>query len=304
MHPKHLSIKDFDYVLPDEKIAAFPLNERDNSKLLIYKKGIITEDIYKNIAGHLPENSFVVFNNSKVIKARILFKKDTGGVVEIFLLEPYGEINDYAIIFNKKSSAKWKCMIGGAGKWKEKCLEKTILINNTEISVKVTLIEKLKDAYVTEISWNSDEHSFADILSYAGATPLPPYIKRDAAESDAKAYQTIYAKKEGSVAAPTAGLHFTQHIFSSLIKKNIVKDFVTLHVSAGTFKPVKSATMENHEMHEEWIDVSIDFIERLIKNVSNKIFCVGTTSVRTVESLYWMGIKQVETKISISTNWK
>ncbi|MDP4283843.1 MAG: S-adenosylmethionine:tRNA ribosyltransferase-isomerase [Bacteroidota bacterium] len=291
MHPKDLSINKFDYSLPEEKIAIYPLEKRDESKLLIFKNEKITEDIYKNIAAHLPKKSFLVFNDTRVIKARILFQKITGSVIEIFCLEPHEKINDYAVILQKKNSVRWKCMIGGAGKWKQKYLEKKFTINNDEVTLKAELVEKLSDAYVAELSWNPGEYSFAEIIEHAGKMPLPPYIKREAGESDAERYQTIYSKYEGSVAAPTAGLHFTEKIFSSLKEKNIDTGFVTLHVGAGTFKPVKSERMEGHEMHAEWIDVSTDFIEQLIQNISNGIFCVGTTSVRTIESLYWMGVK-------------
>ena len=291
MHPKNLSISDFDYSLPEEKIAVYPLPERDQSKLLIYKNGDISEDIYRNIADYLPENSFLVFNDTKVIKARILFQKKTGAVIEIFCLEPHEKINDYAIILAQKNSVRWKCMIGGAGKWKEKYLEKEIQIEEEKIILKAGLVEKLNDAYVVELSWNPGNFSFAEIIDHAGETPLPPYIKRKTEESDSETYQTIYSVHEGSVAAPTAGLHFTKEIFSSLKKKNIDTGFVTLHVGAGTFKPVKSANMEGHEMHAEWIDVTSKFIEQLIQNISHGVFCVGTTSVRTLESLYWMGLK-------------
>lgn len=291
MHPKNLSIEDFDYDLPEEKIAVYPLSQRDRSKLLIYKNGLISEDIYRNITDHLPEKSFLVFNDTKVIKARILFEKTTGAVIEIFCLEPHEKINDYAVVLQQKNSTKWKCMIGGAGKWKEKFLEKKFSISEKEITLKASLVEKLSDAYVVELSWQPGNYSFAEIIEHAGQTPLPPYIKRKAEESDAQKYQTIYSHYEGSVAAPTAGLHFTKEIFSSLSKKNIDIGFVTLHVGAGTFKPVKSENMEGHEMHAEWIDVSAKFIIQLIKNISSDIFCVGTTSVRTIESLYWMGLK-------------
>ncbi|HSN09204.1 MAG TPA: S-adenosylmethionine:tRNA ribosyltransferase-isomerase [Hanamia sp.] len=291
MHPKNLSINDFEYELPEEKIAVYPLPERDQSKLLIYKNGHISEDIYRNIADHLPEKSFLVFNDTKVIKARILFQKATGAIIEIFCLEPYEKINDYAVVLQQKKSTRWKCMIGGAGKWKEKFLEKTLIINGEEIILKGALVEKLSDAYVVELTWNPGHFSFAEIIDHAGETPLPPYIKRKAEESDAERYQSIYSHYEGSVAAPTAGLHFTERIFSSFKEKNIQKGFVTLHVGAGTFKPVKSESMEGHEMHAEWIDVSTKFIEQLIENISHPVFCVGTTSVRTIESLYWMGLK-------------
>lgn len=293
MHPKDLSINDFDYILPEDKIAIYPLQKRDQSKLLIYKNGNISEYIYRNIANHLPENSFLVFNDTKVIKARILFQKRTGGTIEIFCLEPHEKINDYTVVLSQKNSTRWKCMIGGAGKWKEKFLEKEFPINSEQIMLKACLVEKLTDAYVIELSWHPGNYSFAEIIEHAGETPLPPYIKRKAEESDAERYQSIYSHFEGSVAAPTAGLHFTEEIFSSLRKKHIDTGFVTLHVGAGTFKPVKSAKMEGHEMHAEWIDVSTKFIEQLLKNISRRIFCVGTTSVRTIESLYRMGLKTV-----------
>ncbi len=291
MHPKSLSINDFNYILPEEKIAAYPLEKRDESKLLIYTNEKISGDVYKNIADYLPKKSFLVFNDTKVIKARLLFQKPSGAVIEIFCLEPYEAINDYAVVLQKKEKIKWKCMIGGASKWKEKFLEKHIVIDGKEIKLQASLTEKLSDAYIVELSWNPGEYSFAEILEHAGDTPLPPYIKRKAEETDAARYQTIYSKFEGSVAAPTAGLHFTPGIFSSLKEKNIETGFVTLHVGAGTFKPVKSATMEDHTMHAEWIDVSVHFIELLLNNIESEIICVGTTSVRTLESLYWMGLK-------------
>jgi len=291
MHPKNLSISNFDYSLPEEKIAVYPLEKRDESKLLVFQNGTISEDIYRNIADHLPEKSFLVFNDTKVIKARILFQKKSGAVIEIFCLEPYEKINDYAVVLCQKDCVRWKCMIGGAGKWKEKYLEKEIKIGEEKVILKAALVEKLTDAYVVELSWNPGKYSFAEVIDHAGQTPLPPYIKRKAQESDATTYQTIYSVHEGSVAAPTAGLHFTKEIFSSLKEKNIDTGFVTLHVGAGTFKPVKSANMEGHEMHAEWIEVTTDFIKNLIQNLSHGVFCVGTTSVRTVESLYWMGFK-------------
>jgi S-adenosylmethionine:tRNA ribosyltransferase-isomerase len=302
MHPKNLSINDFDYFLPQEKIASFPPEERDQSKLLIYKKGTITQDIYLQLANHLPANSLLVFNDTRVIKARLLFTKPSGAVIEIFCLEPHEAINDYAIVLKKKKSIRWKCMIGGAGKWKEKYLSKTLMIHGDSVTLTAELVERLSDAYVTELSWIPADYSFAEILEHAGETPLPPYIKRKAIESDVDRYQTIYSNHEGSVAAPTAGLHFTKKIFSSLNEKNIDTGFVTLHVGAGTFKPVKSDTMKGHEMHGEWIDVSDEFIEQLKQNISNGVFCVGTTSVRTIESLYWMGIKTMQQPMAAIEN--
>ncbi|MEP6584990.1 MAG: S-adenosylmethionine:tRNA ribosyltransferase-isomerase [Ginsengibacter sp.] len=291
MHPKELSIDHYNYDLPNEKIAIYPLEKRDESKLLIYQNENIKEDVYKNITDHLPEKSFLIFNDTKVIKARLLFQKPSGAVIEIFCLEPYEEINDYAVVLQKKEKTKWKCMIGGASKWKKKFLEKNIVINHQKIKLQASLAEKLSDAYIIELNWNPGHYSFAEVMEHAGDTPLPPYIKRKVEETDANRYQTIYSKYEGSVAAPTAGLHFTPEIFSSLKEKNIEIGFVTLHVGAGTFKPVKAATMQDHIMHAEWIDVSAKFIEQLIDKIGNEIICIGTTSVRTIESLYWMGVK-------------
>jgi len=290
MHPKDISILDYTYSLPDEKIAAFPLQQRDASKLLIYKNGKIQQDIYKNIADHLPEKSLLVFNNTKVIPARILFQKFTGSIIEIFCLEPS---NEYNVAMQQKGSSKWKCLIGGVSKWKEEFLNKKIIIAATEVALKAKIVEKLSEAYIVEFSWEPAELSFAEIIQYAGETPLPPYIKRKADDADKERYQTIYAAYDGSVAAPTAGLHFTETVFSSFIKKEITKAYVTLHVGAGTFKPVKALQMEGHEMHTEWIEVNIGTIEQLINNLSDTIVATGTTSLRTIESLYWMGVKTI-----------
>ena len=291
MHPKHLSINDFTYHLPGKKIALHPLEKRDQSKLLIYTEEKIKEDIYKNIAQYLPENSLLIFNNTKVIPARILFKKETGGTIEIFCLAPFEENTEYTSVMSKNTSVKWKCMIGGASKWKEGGLTKKIKIKNEEVELTATLKQKLADAYVTEFSWQPSHYSFSEIIEQAGEVPLPPYIKRDVEENDKERYQTIYAEHKGSVAAPTAGLHFTQEIFSSLKNKNIKTDFVILHVGAGTFKPVTSETMQLHEMHAEWIDVFVSTIENILNNLKENIIATGTTSLRTIESLYWMGIK-------------
>lgn len=290
MDPRNISIEDYSYILPESKIANYPLPERDQSKLLIWNKGEIKEDIYKNITDHLPEKSLLIFNNTKVIQARILFKKSTGGVIEIFCLEPYEQNNEYNSVMNKKEFVHWKCLIGGASKWKSGPLEKSFIINNKEVNLKAELTKKLPEAYITKLSWKPDEYSFGEIIEHAGEMPLPPYIKRKAIEEDRKSYQTIYAEQDGSVAAPTAGLHFTPGIFSSFKNKNILTDFITLHVGAGTFKPVKSKVMLSHEMHAEWIDVSMSVIKNILKN-KEKIIAVGTTSLRTIESLYWMGLK-------------
>ncbi|MBC7424435.1 MAG: S-adenosylmethionine:tRNA ribosyltransferase-isomerase, partial [Ferruginibacter sp.] len=293
MHPKNISISDYTYILPDEKIAAFPLADRDSSKLLVYKDNDIQQSVYKNIAQFLPEKSLLVFNDTKVIQARVLFQKPTGGIIEIFCLEPYELVNEYSTIMGKKERVRWKCMIGGAGKWKEGFLEKTAIHLTETILLKARLVEKLPDAYVVEFEWQPAQLSFAEVLAQMGDIPLPPYIKRKPEETDKQRYQTIYATYDGSVAAPTAGLHFTDKVFKSFTKKNINTSFVTLHVGAGTFKPVKANVMEQHEMHAEWIDVTTATIKTLLQNIDNNITAVGTTSLRTIESLYWMGVKTI-----------
>lgn len=292
MHPKNISIQDFTYSLPVEKIANYPLEERDASKLLIYHKSSIKEDIYRNIADHLPAKSLLVFNNTKVIEARILFRKPTGGIIEIFCLEPSPQYPDITTAMSQTSSVRWQCLIGGASKWKPgQLLEKKIPAVKEEIIVTAKFLGKISDTFSIELSWQPAHLSFAEVLHYAGAIPLPPYIKREAENSDNERYQTIYAHTDGSVAAPTAGLHFTENIFESLNKKNIRSEFITLHVGAGTFKPVKAELMQDHEMHAEFIDVSRDSIVSLLENEKNMIIPVGTTALRTIESLYWMGVK-------------
>lgn len=293
MHPKNISISDYRYILPDEKIAAFPLADRDSSKLLVYKDSEIQQSVYENIAQFLPEKSLLVFNDTKVIQARVLFQKPTGGIIEIFCLEPYELVNEYSTIMGKKERVRWKCMIGGAGKWKEGFLEKKFTHLTETIILRATLADKLSDAYVVEFEWQPIQLSFVEVLAQMGDIPLPPYIKRKPEETDKQRYQTIYATYDGSVAAPTAGLHFTDKVFASFKEKNIITSFVTLHVGAGTFKPVKADVMEQHEMHAEWIDVTTATIKTLLQNTDNNITAVGTTSLRTIESLYWMGVKAI-----------
>lgn len=291
-NPKNLSINDYTYSLPEERIAKYPLAERDASKLLIYRKGKIDEDVYKNIAEHIAENSLLVFNNTKVVEARLLFQKLTGGVIEIFCLEPHEQYADITTAMLQKEKVWWQCLVGGASKWKAgQILEKKIQQDGQEIILSARYVEKRKDTFVIELSWTPSALSFAEVLHYTGTIPLPPYIKRAVEKSDQERYQTVYAHFDGSVAAPTAGLHFTDHIFNHLKEKNIQTDFVTLHVGAGTFKPVKSETMQKHEMHAEFIDVARTTIENIIANLKNNIIAVGTTSLRTIESLYWLGVK-------------
>jgi len=291
--PRILSIKDFTYSLPEERIAKYPLTERDTSKLLIYKEGNITEDIYRNIADHISSNSLLVFNDTKVVEARLLFQKSTGGIIEIFCLEPHQQYPDITTAMLQHEKVLWHCLIGGASKWKRgQILEKKIKYNSNELILNAGYVEKAGDSFVVELYWNDSTLSFAEVLHLFGAIPLPPYIKREAETSDAERYQTVYAHYEGSVAAPTAGLHFTDAVFEKLKEKNIQKDFVTLHVGAGTFKPVKTELMQDHEMHGEYFTVSKSFIQNLIDHLDKNIIGVGTTSLRTLESLYWLGAKQ------------
>jgi S-adenosylmethionine:tRNA ribosyltransferase-isomerase len=234
----------------------------------------------------------VIFNDTKVIEARILFQKSTGGVVEIFCLEPHEQYADITTGMMQKSKVLWQCMIGGASKWKHgQVLEKKIRTQNKEIFLFAKYVEKRSDSFVIEFFWSDDSMSFAEVLHNAGAIPLPPYIKREVEVSDAERYQTIYAHHQGSVASPTAGLHFTDDLMKRLQTKNIRSEFITLHVGAGTFKPVKSKTLEEHEMHSEFISISKRAIENILNNLPGDIIAVGTTSLRTIESLYWLGLK-------------
>jgi S-adenosylmethionine:tRNA ribosyltransferase-isomerase len=290
MHPRDISIEDYDYNLPNERIALHPLQERDVSKLLLYKNGSITETIFNNIDEHLPANSLLVFNNSKVINARIKFEKASGSTIEIFCLEPYGTITEYSTVMQSSNAIQWKCLVGGAAKWKEVALHKQIIINGETIILTAKKIDKITEAFIIEFSWQPTHFSFAAIIEAAGFVPLPPYIKRQTDVADTNRYQTIYATHDGSVAAPTAGLHFSDNVFEKLQQKNITKAYVTLHVGAGTFKPVKAATMAEHEMHAEYLDIDLQTIQTLKNNLGN-ITAVGTTSLRTIETLYWMGLK-------------
>lgn len=290
--PRILSIKDFTYSLPEERIAKYPLAERDASKLLIYKDGNITENIYRNLSDHIPANSLFFFNDTKVIEARLLFQKPTGGVIEIFCLDPHKQYPDITTAMLQHEKVLWHCLIGGASKWKRgQILEKKIKYNSNDLVLNARYIEKTGDSFIVELSWNNSSLSFAEVLHLFGDIPLPPYIKREAEKSDAERYQTVYAHYEGSVAAPTAGLHFTNAVFEKLKEKKIDKDFITLHVGAGTFKPVKSEVMQDHEMHAEYFTVSKSLIQNLMDQVDKNVIAVGTTSLRTLESLYWMGVK-------------
>jgi len=294
MDPRNIAIADYTYALPADLIAHYPLSERDASKLLIYKEGRISEDIYRHIVEYLPSGSLLVFNNTKVVEARILFRKPTGGQIELFCLEPPAEYGGIAAAMAQTGKVRWKCLIGGASKWKAgQVLHKTMEIQGDKatVTLEARYAGKQDDAFLIELSWQPADLSFSELLHRAGLIPLPPYIRRAPETTDAERYQTIYAQHDGSVAAPTAGLHFTAHVFQTLAQKDIRQTFVTLHVGAGTFLPVKASTLSDHTMHVEWIAVTKETIRLVLDTLDRPIIPVGTTSARTIESLYWLGIK-------------
>jgi len=287
---KILHTTNYDYCLEDDRIAQQPLQERDQSKLLVYRNNLIHDETFGNLGDQLPEASTLVLNNSKVINARVLFQKTTGGKIEIFCLEPYypAQIQE---ALGARNKVQWKCLIGGASKWKPgEILKKEITVNELSFEVTAKYISKASDFFVIEFSW-TNELSFDFVLQAAGSIPLPPYIKRSSNVQDLDRYQTIFATVAGSVAAPTASLHFSDKVFDDLREKNIHTEYLTLHVGAGTFKPVQTETIQEHVMHAETFSITASALENLIK--SKNIIAVGTTSLRTLESLYWMGIKLI-----------
>lgn len=286
-HPSSISIADFTYDLPQEKIADFPLVNRDDAKLLIYKNGEISESVFKNLVDYLPEESVLIFNNTRVVQARLYFENSKSQKIEVFCLEPFNSKIDITQAMLSTNKVVWTCLVGNLKKWRDEILSVTV----NEITLQTKLIEKRGEDVVVEFSWQPSQISFAEVLEKVGAMPIPPYLKRKSEKSDTVRYQTIYAEQNGSVAAPTAGLHFTPQVSESLKTKNIQSLYITLHVGAGTFKPVKSATLAYHDMHAEWIEVSKETINELLVNTNKKIIAVGTTSLRTLESIYWMGVK-------------
>lgn len=285
---QQIRIEDYNYSLPDERIAKFPLTKRDESKLLLYQGGEISESVFKHLTDFLPTGSLMVFNNTKVIQARLLFQKETGARIEVFCLEPAAP-HDYALVFQQTQRCSWTCLVGNAKKWKEGLLTREIAIHEEPVVLQAEKKQSRGDSFLIEFSWNNPRYTFADILEAAGVLPIPPYLHRETEESDLHTYQTVYSKVKGSVAAPTAGLHFTPEVLADIDAHHIGREEVTLHVGAGTFKPVKSETIEEHEMHTEFISVRRSSIERIRQNLG-KIIAVGTTSVRTLESLYYIGV--------------
>lgn len=285
---KHIRISDYNYPLPDERIAKFPLPVRDQSKLLVYRHGQVSETRFTSLPDYLEAGELMIFNNTKVIQARLHFRKETGALIEIFCLEPI-QPNDYALNFQQTSHAAWLCMIGNLKKWKEGPLHKEMNVKGHTITLTATRGECRGTSHWVDFTWDNPEITFADILEVFGELPIPPYLNRETQESDKETYQTVYSKIKGSVAAPTAGLHFTERVLQALRDKGVDLEEVTLHVGAGTFKPVKSEEIEGHEMHTEYISVNRQTIEKLIAH-GGKAIAVGTTSVRTLESLYYIGV--------------
>jgi S-adenosylmethionine:tRNA ribosyltransferase-isomerase len=292
MNPKDLRIEHYTYELPDERIAKYPLSERDTSKLLQFREGKISNHTYNQIDSLLPSDTLLVFNNTKVVEARLLFTKATGGKIELFCLEPAPIYRDITMAMQQQEKVEWICLVGGAKKWKDgEVLLLKHSFNGYEGILKAKLLEKANEFFRIEFEWNIPQTSFAEVLHHFGIIPLPPYLNRTANEKDQENYQTVYAQHDGSVAAPTAGLHFTHDLLATLKRKNIQSLYVTLHVGAGTFKPIKSETLLGHEMHAEYIDVRLKDIENLVLHHEGTIVPVGTTSFRTIETLYWMGVK-------------
>ncbi|MDR2683006.1 MAG: S-adenosylmethionine:tRNA ribosyltransferase-isomerase [Dysgonamonadaceae bacterium] len=289
---RKIRINDYHYRLPDEKIAKFPLEKRDESRLLVYRDGAISEKPFKQLHEALPDDCTMVFNNTKVIQARLVFRKDTGAAIEVFCLEPENH-GDYALAFRERETCRWLCLVGNSGKWKSGKI--SIRPSNTarnlfpDIVFTAERLANYGDTHLIGFEWNKPSLTFADVLEMYGELPIPPYLNRKTEEQDKERYQTVYSKIEGSVAAPTAGLHFTTAVLNDLKKRHIHCEEVTLHVGAGTFKPVKSELIEGHAMHVELMSVEKTTLERLLKN-TGRVYAVGTTSVRTLESLYYIGV--------------
>lgn len=292
--PRKIQIADFAYELPDERIAKYPLAERDASKLLVYDHGTVGHRRFRDLPALLPEGSLLVMNNTRVIQARLHFRKQTGALIEIFCLEP-AEPNDYVLMFQQTRRCTWHCLIGNSKKWKEGALERPIVVEGKEVTLKAertqaTTTTNTSGAFLITFSWDDDDITWAQVLDACGELPIPPYLNRATEASDLRTYQTVYSKVKGSVAAPTAGLHFTPAVLEAIDRRGIERAELTLHVGAGTFKPVKSERIEGHEMHSEWIYVPRHAVEALIRH-GGECTAVGTTSVRTLESLYYIGEK-------------
>lgn len=287
-NPQSIAIADFDYPLPDDRIAKFPLERRDQSKLLVYRGGNIEESRFDHVPELLPPDTLLIFNNTKVIHARLFFRKPTGSTIEVFCLEPFQM--PVALSFEQRGHCTWNCFIGNNKKWKEGSLSRQLDIHGQSVTLTATRRKAVGNAWIVDFDWDGGL-SFAELIDQAGVIPLPPYLHREAVSSDNERYQTVYALHQGSVAAPTAGLHFSPEVFEALRRKGIATDFITLHVGAGTFKPVSTPTIGEHEMHVEKIEISRSNIECILNHLGHTVIPVGTTTVRTIESVYWFGVK-------------
>lgn len=292
MDTKHIRIEDYAYPLPDGRIAKYPLAERDSSNLLVYRHGEVSKDVFHNLPNYLPQGALMVFNNTKVIQARIHFRKETGALIEVFLLEPAAPA-DYEQMFTTTSQCTWNCLVGNSKKWKEGYLRRELEVKGERLTFSAHRVGAVGAGSKVEFSWDNPAATFAEIIDVVGELPIPPYLNRATETSDLTTYQTVYSKIKGSVAAPTAGLHFTKRVLDALDAHGIDREELTLHVGAGTFKPVKSDEIAGHEMHSEYICVKRQTIEKLIRHGGAAI-AVGTTSVRTLESLYYIGVKLQE----------
>ena len=285
--PRYIKIKDYTYVLPEDKIARYPLAERDSSKILIYRSGNICHDVFSNLSNYLDKSDILVYNETRVIRARLIFRKHTGANIEIFCLEPVTP-SDYERNFASRDVVEWKCLVGNQKKWKGGKLKMDIQYEGRKASLYAEEIEKQGSESLVRFSWDNRQMSFSQILDIAGHVPVPPYLNRNDEDIDKSRYQTVYSKEDGSVAAPTAGLHFTEKVLSDLKRKGVDTVSLTLHVGAGTFVPVKTETAGGHSMHIEHFKVGKELIENIIER---RVIAVGTTSLRTLESLYWLGHK-------------
>lgn len=289
LNPKHIRIKDYDYALPEARIAKFPLTRRDASKLLLYRHGSISHNIFSSLPELLTPGELMLFNNTRVIQARLRFRKPTGAPVEVFCLEPDSP-RSYEQMFAQTRRCSWFCLVGNLKRWKQGALELPVNIKGKERTLRASCTERLEHCERILFEWDDPDASWADILDAAGELPIPPYLNRKVQESDKISYQTVYSRIRGSVAAPTAGLHFTPETLNALDRRGILRDEITLHVGAGTFKPVKTDEIGDHEMHTEHFSVSRNTLRRLLEHHCRCI-AVGTTTVRTLESLYWLGIR-------------
>ena len=291
---RNIRIKEFDYALQAEQIAQFPLAVRDTSKLLMLRDGMITEDVFANVAAYLPADSLLISNETRVVHARLLFRKESGAQIEIFCLEPVSPSRDLQLALQQMHGCTWKCLVGNARRWKSGSLEMKGVIENIAVRLTANMDSREGSNFEIHFQWDAPQLSFSQILEHFGRIPLPPYIARETTDDDSHSYQTVFARNDGSVAAPTAGLHFTPEVLATLAEKNILTDAVTLHVGAGTFKPVTTETIGDHQMHYEQVVISIGLIKKILSYKTKHITLVGTTTVRTLESLYWQGVKWME----------